>query len=304
MKKDYLPSKKFIYSIGLILGIGLLFLGISILISKKDHFSSSKDSKLETKDISVNDLLQTDTDGDGVADWEEALWGTDPNKTATFGIPDATYIANKKKEMNIADDAGDGSNLTETDKFAREFFATFTAMKQSGGDSTTINSFSNSLGEKISDPTIIDQYSINDAKTDNDNSLNNQQKYYNTVKKLFNSYQAAGLGDELSITANDMTDPSAETKDTEDAQLVSIGNAYKDFAKKMLDITVPEMLIQYHIKIANSANNTGISVANMAKIANDPVVGLSGLSQYQKYSDELVANVNSLEANLSMKEKN
>ena len=53
--------------------------------------------------------------------------------------------------------------------------------------------------------------------------------------------------------------------------------------------------MQYHLHIANSSNNTGISVSNMAKITSDPVVGLSGLSQYQKYSDDLVKAVTDLE---------
>jgi hypothetical protein len=33
----------------------------------------------------------------------------------------------------------------------------------------------------------------------------------------------------------------------------------------------------------------------MTKITKDPIVGLSGLSQYQKYSDDLVKAVSDLE---------
>ena len=61
------------------------------------HFFNKKDeSKLSTQKLTINQLLQKDSDGDGVMDWEEGLWGTDPNNTKTFeGIPDAEYIKTK-----------------------------------------------------------------------------------------------------------------------------------------------------------------------------------------------------------------
>ena len=62
-----------------------------------------------------------------------------------------------------------------------------------------------------------------------------------------------------------------------------------------MQMSVPQSLADYHLRIANSANNTGISVSNMEKIVNDPIIGLSGLSQYQKYSDDLVKAVTDLE---------
>ena len=64
-------------------------------------------------------------------------------------------------------------------------------------------------------------------------------------------------------------------------------------------MSVPQSLADYHLRIANSANDTGISVLNMGKVANDPIVGLSGLSQYQKYSDNLVKAVTDLETFLA-----
>ena len=67
-----------------------------------------------------------------------------------------------------------------------------------------------------------------------------------------------------------------------------------------MDTSVPESLVEYHLQIANSSNNLSISVSNMAKVTNDPIVGLSGISQYQKYSEDLVQAVEDLESILEI----
>ena len=64
------------------------------------HLDNASD-KVWIDDVSLTgSIIVVDTDGDGIADWEEALWGTDKNKKITFNdTPDATYIENKKKEL-------------------------------------------------------------------------------------------------------------------------------------------------------------------------------------------------------------
>ena len=77
-----------------------------------------------------------------------------------------------------------------------------------------------------------------------------------------------------------------------------IAQAYKDFANEVIKTTVPSNLSTEHLKIANSANNTSISVGGMTKIIADPIAGLSGVSQYQEYSDNLVKAVGELETKI------
>ena len=46
----------------------------------------------------VGDLVNRDTDGDGLLDWEESLWDTDPNNKDTNGdgVSDSVEIAKIK----------------------------------------------------------------------------------------------------------------------------------------------------------------------------------------------------------------
>jgi len=297
--KKYLPSKKFIYlSLSFLVVGAILFVVFNVLFSKKSIFTSKKEGHLGVDRLSVLKLAQEDTDKDGVADWEEALWQTDKNNPATFdGISDAKYIENKKKELNI-DQTKDEDGLTETERFAREFFSAYVAMKASGEvDADTINNFSSALGQKIAYPSIIDQYSEKDIKIDESNEgQGDSKKYYTEMKKLFDEYRSSGMGEELGLVNSGLI--TAATTGGEDLynQLINISEKYKEFAKKVIQIKTPQSLAISHLKLANSSNNTGISVEDMALVARDPIVGLSGLSQYQKYSNDFIETAMDLES--------
>jgi len=300
--KKYLPSKKFIKTMSIILALVIIIFIIFFMSSNGQLFTTKSSNTIKVEPQSFSNLIQDDTDSDNVANWEEALWGTDKNKKMTFGdMPDATYIENKKKELKIEGSINE-KGLTETDKFARDFFSSYGALKSSGEvDTTTINNFSNALGQKIVDPNLIDSYSEKDILINNDDSNASKLKYYESIQKLFKNYQPIGIGDELSIISEQLSSRSTDntTDSVQDTKLSAIANAYKDFAKKVAETSVPKSLVQYHLQIANSSNNTGISVTNLGKISSDPIVGLSGLSQYQKYSDALVKSVGDLETFLS-----
>lgn len=303
--QKYLPSKKFGIITSVIIVLTVLIFVIFFMSSSGENFSitgNKNNTVLKVGNPTLPDLIQRDTDGDSIPDWEEALWGTDPQKKITFNdTPDATYIENKKKELKIEGSViADTTKLTETEKFAREFFTSYSAMKSSGQiDQNTINDFSSALGQQITDPTLIDRYTEANVKINSIDNPASKQKYYTEVKTSFKSYQSAGLGNELDIISQELATSStsgASGNTDQYAKLSVIANAYQNFAKKVITISVPKSLTEYHLRIANSANNTGISVSNLGKIASDPIVGLSGLSQYQKYSDDLVKAVTDLEA--------
>lgn len=301
----YLPSKKFTIISSSCAVLAVIIFVIFFMSSGGESFTISgerKNTALKIENQTITDLIQNDTDQDGIADWEEALWGTDKNKKMTFSdISDSTYINNKKKELKIEQSVNE-KKLTETEKFAREFFTSYSAMKSSGQvDDETINSFSNALGQKIVNPELIDRYTESDITISDREDPVKKMKYYENVKNLFKSNKSTGMGDELDIINKGLvSNPSGNSTTISDQyeKLPAIASSYQNFAKKIMEITVPKSLSDYHLRIANNSNNIGISVLSMAKIISDPIIGLSGLSQYQKYSEDLVKAVAELETAL------
>lgn len=297
--KNILPSKKFTRIMFFSTAGAILILILFFVFSGKSVFvSKNKKNSLDNKN--VLSLIQADTDSDSIPDWEEALWGTDKNSKKTFDIPDVIYIENKKKELRANQEGEYNINSeTETDKFAKQFFSAYTALKATGeADNTTINSFSNALGQKIINPALIDSYKEEDVLTMDTDSYDDRISYYQTLQTLYETYVDAGIGDELDIVSQGLLNYSASGTGSKYEELLLIGEAYQNFAQKVMETKVPKSLIKNHLKIANAANNTGISVLNMQDIIVDPIVGLSGLSQYQKYSDDLVNAVADLDTAL------
>jgi len=248
----YLPSKKFILIISAGIVLVVIIFMIFFMSSSGENFitgDKKENSALKIENQTIISLIQNDSDGDGIADWEEALWGTDKNKKITFNdMPDATYIENKKKELKIEQSVNE-TKLTETEKFAREFFSSYSAMKSSGQiDSDTINSFSNALGQRIVNPALIDYYKETDIKTSTLDDLATRQKYYQDMQSLFKSYQSVGLGDELDIVSQGLASNSASGTTgsvDQDSKLSTIASAYQNFAKKIMEINVPQSLAEF-----------------------------------------------------------
>lgn len=295
--KKYLPSKQFSYLIISCLVIGTIFFTFSGIFSKKSSFLAiDKKGKLESSDLTIGTLLQTDSDGDGVLDWEEALWGTDPNKAKTFEISDKDYIEQKRGELKMTNEVGLESSDNETEKFAKEFFASLVAMKQNGQlDSDTIKNVSTSLGQQIVDSNLIDKYTSQDIKLAKGDEIDTKENYYIEAGTLFEEYKQIGIGDELDILSTVVASGNPDSNSEAESKLAKIADAYQEYAQKMVVLAVPRSLAQYHLRIVNNANNTGVAVRNMVKIAEDPILGITGLSQYQQYSQDLIASVEELE---------
>ena len=299
--KKYLPSKKFTKIMGVILILLFIIFILFYFFSNKVSFvSNTATDSLSLQGRTFGDLINKDTDGDGVFDWKENLWGTDMNNKATFNdIPDGTYIAEKRKELNLEiEDKNKEESLTETEKFAREFFTTYTAMKSSGDiDSETINNFSTTLGQSIVESELSDAYAEKDVLIKNTDTPLSRKEYYQSLQDIFNKHKnEAGLGNELSIVSSALTKSGGTGGKPEDyAELLVIGEGYKSFTKEMMTLKVPSSLLEYHLKIANSANNTGQGVLNLQKIVDDPIVGIAGLAQYKKNSADLLITVATLE---------
>lgn len=296
--KKYLPSKKFILIISFIVVLLAGYFLISTIVKKNKAKKAIRQETIERlTGVTVSDLIGKDTDRDGVVDWEESLWGTDKNNRFTFnGIIDSEYINRKKKEINPNFSTLEEENLTETDKFARQFFSSFLALKEGGVDNLTINNFASSVGQNLVNTEIVDEFKKEDIKTSSSLSI---EEYYTKMQSTFKKYADLGLGEEMQLLENSLNQYSATGAESSTEKIQTIGIAYQEFAKEASQITTPEIISDTHLNIINSANRTGISVLSFSKVINDPILGVTGLAQYEKNIDDFVKNVTDLETLVS-----
>ena len=122
------PSKKF-----LIRGAIAASIVATILIVQTPWFLNLFKKKEEARkealsNATVGELVGKDSNNNGIADWEERLWGLDPTKLTTNGVANKTIIEQKRKQLGGTDD----TPLNENDRLARDLFMVASAVGQEG----------------------------------------------------------------------------------------------------------------------------------------------------------------------------
>lgn len=246
--------------------------------------------------VLVGDLIKRDTDLDGVPDWEESLYGTDINKKDSNddGIPDNAEIANKKTIEGT-----DEENLTETEKFSREFMATAVALSQTGGvDQDTADKLSDSLIAKMQDSVVRKIYLISDIKITEENSLKTFSTYNNELSSIFTKYQMKtsvleilqefiGDGENENAEALKKLDPVIKQTDT--------------IIKVLVSTTTPQSLSQLHLELVNALERLLENLTDISLFDVDPIMSIGAISKYEENTTSLENAVLKLGAELKKK---
>lgn len=289
---NHLPSKK------LSLVIMLIVVGVLIFIFKDKAvlLFQSKDQKAQEEFLNtkIQDFAVLDTDEDGLYDWEEALWGTDPKDkdSDNNGADDSEEVEAKKKELGIKDIPTENQeDLTETERISMEMFTVFASLEQRGLlDDAAVENMALIFSEKISDPIEISDSSI---KTDfpivEDSSIN-AKLYQENVKKILAEAQNASVGKEMATFATLIGEPVRKNEKA----LIDISVAYTKMAEDLNKISVPRSISEIHKKIIINSTKVGITIDLLKNYETDPVVATKGFVLYKDISISLEENIYSL----------
>ena len=236
----------------------------------------------------IEDLINRDSDLDGILDWEEGLWGTDPaKKETTPGIPDSLAI-NKlkgKQERNVGTSSQDDQtaeaeeNLTETDKFSRELFSTVATLNQSGTiDEVTVEKISSSLAEQIQNSPPRKIYTLADIKIINDNTVAAAQKYKSDLIAIYGKYPTkTQVEDVLTKFVGDGTSVDESVL----AELNPIVEQMQKIVDDWVSTGVPSQLAQQHLDAINGMQRLFENVSDIQFYESDPILAIGAVKNYQ-----------------------
>ena len=236
--------------------------------------------------ITIGELVSQDTDNDGIPNWEENLWETDPTKKETTpGVADSTAIEKLKAEqapnsntaINIS--AENTENLTETDKFAREFFSTVNALNQSGTmDQATVDKLSGSLAEHIKNSTPRKIFTLADIKVSSGDDFQSIQNYNDALNNVFGKYS-------LSYTAIDVFQKFIGDGNTINAgALTELDPIILQLNQKidgLVKMEVPQSVALLHLDFINGLEKVAENLSDIRFFETDVIVALTGISQYE-----------------------
>ncbi len=287
MKPDYLPSQQFR------LRLALLIATIAVAVSVYElvvFIRAKQQAAHRATPVTIKDLVQKDSNKNGIPDWEEALWGLDPTKN---GDSNKEFIMTKRQALTQGADAQTApasQSTPENQQLAQDFFATLLSLQQTGNlDSSSMQAISDAIGQKIVAPAIPDIYTIPMAKTIPTNQIS-RINYLTSYSNLIIKYKDAKLGNELSYinVALENNDPGAL------AIVEKIAADYKSFGKDLMATPVPESIALTEVSLANNYQKVGQSIGGLTQILSDPIIGMKALINYKKYSDALISDTKAL----------
>lgn len=280
--KKYLPSKKFVSILLIIIIFMALFFAIKGIVSL------FKNKKTDGKPISMTigtpeSISQKDSNNNGIADWEEYLWGLDPNKN---GPENKEFISAKKKQLAQSGEISpidDSQTITNNELLSQQFLATVVSLQLTGDlNEESMKSVSEALGKNVEAIPIPDVYTSKMLTIQNDSTLTNTA-YRNALSKLITKYIDADIGSELTFIVQGLSnkDPQALYA------AVTVAEAYQSFGKEFVKIPVPRSLSTAHLSMANNYEKIGQTIRDLAQILSDPIIGMRAIISYKQYSDAL-----------------
>lgn len=286
--REYLPSKRIGYIIIILAIIIVVFFILKYIPNIRKTTIFSKDTIAENQQASskIGDIVNKDTDGDGVSDWEESIRGTDPNKVDTDddGVSDFAEI-----EQLRAQESGSEQNTTETETsiFAKQLFTTVASLQESGN-----------LNEE-SASKIINQASLSAQK--------NVQKTFFTKEQLTISPKLTGKTFEKNTTAilvkNNVTYESLQKifailgtlPDTGEVEgttiiqdLLVIDTSFKKALGELLKNPVPAQSTETYLKFLNTLQYISENISDMTLIETNPIVSFSAITVYPENISSII----------------
>ncbi len=277
----------------------LVFLtGVLFLINSSFNPLNSTivfEKKLVKNTTKVNIVsLEKDTDGDGLKDWEEALWKTDPNNPDTDGdgTPDGEEVREErdplkpgpndkiKDEVKFPIKTNYENKTTMTNAMTEDLFLNYINLKNGSElDSKSKANLINSIANKISKKDNLKIYTSKDLKIIPDSYVN-LKNYGNEIATIFLKYTQNPKAD---YNVVNILNKIITTKDNKYySELEPSILAYKDISKKLLGVSTPKSSAVVHLAMINIYETIATSLEDIVKSPNDSLRGLIGVSRYNQ----------------------
>ena len=307
----YLPNKKIWFLLAFILLVFAGWFYFSGYKNRQIQYIAEQEKSPLAVVLEQTSQLDKDTDGDGLKDWEELLWKTDPNKADTDGDgtndnEEITLNRNplkagpndkiSEKEDLVAQEkaVSDSNQNTLTAAYARKFLTDYMALKQQKGELTDLDkqNLVNSFMDNIEPLAVVDQYNASDIKITADTN-DSVKKYAEEMKKVFIVEKHTTVNEPVAFESFMKAIKNKDEKETQkyiDILEYSVSN-YEELVKRLISISTIKIFSKHYIEMINGLNNVEFAVKNMKLAPVDPVKAMMGKKLYdielQRVSDAM-----------------
>lgn len=264
------------------------------IVSKKLSSQTPTPQKSQRIIAIQDDTSNSDSDNDGLKDWEESLIGTNSQNPDTDGdgTTDGDEISQERnprtpgpndkniKNTENTEKAVDTSEVTLTEQVAKDFFSRYIAAKQQNQNLTQEEAalIAQSVIQNVSVPTTVHIYTIKDLKITQDTSAVSKGNYQQSLATALSKNSPKNIENELVVFAKAIQ--SQKESDLLPMDLIIQG--YKGIITDTLKATVPINTVADHLLYLNALSAIYDDLIYMRLILSDPVKAYAGYSNYQQ----------------------
>ncbi len=303
-KFNWLKNKRI-----LVIVLAVLFLGVVFFLKTKSEHKNEVANQigLAFGEEKIGDLVSLDSDQDGVADWEENLWGTDPNVRDTDGDgrEDDIAIAKLKAENESGFTPIEGDEeevLTQTDKFSRELFSTVATLTQSGPiDQETVDKLGETLAGQLQNVPIRKVFLASDIKISAKDDKTAITKYNDDLGRLYLIYSKD------MYVLDIIQEFIASGEEPDSTILLKLDPIIKQTSavlSGMAKMEVPISIMPLHLNFMNSLEQNMETLEDIQLFGTDTIIAMSAMSQFEKNSALLEESIIKLNAGIVNKLNN
>lgn len=293
--------------------IGILSLTAFIVYEK---YRGRINTKIQTAVVNriLLDKLNQDSDGDGLKDWEEAIYHTDPHNPDTDGdgTPDG-------EEVRLGRDPLKPGKCDATGRCTDQTISTATSTPETTPQKPNLTTtFTQQFlqqqilkiaagGHADIDTSTIDQYAANqtvlhvtipklsDLQVTNKKDLLSIKTYFEQLRPPFL------LLLEKNIDTNEITVATDAIKSQDFGKLKELqeySNLYARVIATIQRIDVPLPLVDFHTTLLQYLMKTKLSVELMKNFENDPVAALFAMKERIQLNDDFKNFISQSEAKI------
>lgn len=294
------PSMRALSIIGSVFLAGVLIVGAYVL-SGPNPFSIFT-ARANNTDELLTSLAKKDSDGDGLPDWQESLYGTDPLKQSSVkeGMTDLEAVSSGLVKPRFETEVVVGSGevpgtvagpKTITDEFARALFGTY--LKNRGATEPTPEEIASYTKDAVA------TLALREAST----------AHYSDSDLVVGASGYEGLRQYAirAETAMSENSPRAEKSNIEyfgdaanggDSQALvkvkGIGEAYTKTAKALSRVPVPPEGKAAHLRLVNALHKMGDVSEHLSMLETDPLRAMLGIAMHEQVSREMIVAMQGL----------
>jgi len=298
---SYLPSKYFVGTVSLVVLVTAGYLFSTRTQNVTGMLPSTE--KISTDTPEGYDQY-ADNDNDGLANWEEAMWGTNTNAIDTDGDGTADSVEltqNRNPLVNAPDDSSsaypiipslesaDTGYAGRTSGIAQSFASQLYAIGLSGNASSVDGSalLKGLITNELTQGRILAPYTHEDIIV-SEITTEAYRTYGNAFGLFITTYKAAGepyASTELIKNALAQEDLSALTALSPYASMLS------GEATRLAKIPVPSDFLSEHLELINGIFIMGKALDIMTQSGHDPFMILLGIGEYSTAYTKFVSQI-------------